>query len=271
MARKPAPRHHKPTARQIRRAVPRHALEPELPLATVVTLAATVAGAVVVASSAYGYSPSPERLAALGSAPISVVASPSNGSVGSREASLARDLALKRLRNSLGDRVPRAASGSELAAQRQLEAEQKAQPAFVSLPSIKTTSSLISLGLEDDGSLEVPVDFLQAGWYSRGPRPGEPGPAVIAGHLDSKIGPGIFSRLADMTPGELVHVTRVDGTVLEFVVTRVDQYPKRAFPTRLVYGPTDAAELRVITCGGSFDRGKGSYDDNIVVFARLNV
>lgn len=276
MAHKPPPRHVKPTARQVRRAVPRHAIEPEVPFAAVTTLAITVAGAVVVASSAYGYSPSPGRLAGIPSGISIPVATASAADTGVAPDGLdngANTEETRRVSRALEraqrDSAPAAVSPRETAIRERLEAERRHRPAFVTLPSIRTVSSLITLGLEDNGVLEVPEDFLQAGWYELGPRPGDPGPAIIAGHLDSKVGPGIFSRLPDMKPGDVIQVTRVDGVVLDFEVTRVDQYPKTAFPTRQVYGPTDAAELRVITCGGSFDRKEGSYNDNIVVFARL--
>lgn len=147
--------------------------------------------------------------------------------------------------------------------------ESQFEPAFISMPAISTTSPLIQLGLTAERTLEVPVDFGVAGWYRLGPRPGDPGPAVIAGHLDSYTGPAIFARLNEMKAGDQILVTRRDGTTLEFSVTRVDQYPKSAFPTRQVYGPTDASELRVITCGGSFDRSAGSYHSNTVVYAKL--
>lgn len=267
MGRKPPPRHVKLTARQRRRAVPRHAVEPEVPVGTVTTLAVTVAGAVAVASSAYGYVPMPRLAAAPGGAkitkevPANAPGAPSLSDrlVALRKAGKFRD---GELATAAGD-----ATQDDFA--KLLQDDLQGQPSFLSIPSIRTTSSLISLGLQENGALEVPSDPLQAGWYERGPRPGDPGPAVVAGHLDSKVGPGIFARLLEMKPGDIVHVTRVDGKVLAFAVTRVDQYPKRAFPTRQVYGPTDAAELRVITCGGSFNKSTGHYRDNIVVFARL--
>jgi sortase (surface protein transpeptidase) len=269
MARKPPPRHVKPTARQLRRAVPRHAIEPEIPFGAVSTLAVTVAGAVVVASSAYGYVPTAAGGANLGSRSgkrsLSVEQS---GDQAAANAKRWNDLTgTSRANSRPGPASSESPADAALIAR--LAAQHQSEPAFVKIPSIHTTSSLINLGLTGEGVLEVPQDYLQAGWYQKGPRPGDPGPAVIAGHLDSKIGPGIFSRLAEVKPGDLIEVTRVDGQVVSFIVTRVDQYPKRAFPTRQVYGKTDRAELRVITCGGSFDRGKGSYNDNIVVFARL--
>ena len=150
-----------------------------------------------------------------------------------------------------------------------LQEEAKGRPASVWINSISAGSDLLELGLNDAGALEVPIDFGVAGWWKGGPRPGDPGPAVITGHLDSTKGPGVFAKLGRVKPGDEVVVRRNDGVKLTFVVTRIDRYPKRAFPTRTVYGPTDAPELRVITCGGDFDRSAASYVSNIVVFAKL--
>ncbi len=149
------------------------------------------------------------------------------------------------------------------------EARTTADPAFVRVTSIGATSSLIPLGLHDDGTLEVPIDFAVAGWYSLGPRPGQVGAAVIAGHLDSYNGPAVFARLPEVRPGDEVEVTRKDGSIVRFSVTRIDVYPKDRFPTMAVYGPTEGPELRLITCGGAFDRARGSYRDNVVVYARM--
>ena len=142
-------------------------------------------------------------------------------------------------------------------------------PAFVRIPALGTTSPLVRLGLNADGSLEVPVDFSTAGWFTGSPVPGAKGPAVIAGHVDSVDGAAVFADLARVTPGDKVEVTRVDGRQLTFAVDRIDQFPKDYFPTEQVYGETTVAELRLITCGGPFDRSVGSYRDNVVVYAHL--
>jgi LPXTG-site transpeptidase (sortase) family protein len=114
-----------------------------------------------------------------------------------------------------------------------------------------------------------PEDFARAGWFTRGPVPGETGPAVIAGHVDSADGPAVFFRLAELEDGDDVLVDRADGTTVRFTVTSVDRYPKDEFPTEQVYGPTPRAELRLITCGGEFDADARSYRDNVVVSAVL--
>jgi sortase (surface protein transpeptidase) len=142
-------------------------------------------------------------------------------------------------------------------------------PVSVSIPSVGIGSPLIPLGLNPDNTLEVPKDFAVAGWYTGRPVPGEFGPSIIAGHVDSKRGPAVFYHLGDVQPGAIVEVARSDGTVARFTVVAKEEHDKDAFPTDHVYGPTDSPELRLITCGGTFDRNIGHYNDNIIVFAEL--
>lgn len=106
-----------------------------------------------------------------------------------------------------------------------------------------------------------------AGWYTGSPRPGAIGSSVIAGHVDSYLGPGVFFRLELLRPGALVYVRRADATIAEFRVSAVRLYRKDHFPTAAVYGPTPQAELRLVTCGGTFDHALGSYLGNVVVYA----
>jgi hypothetical protein len=132
------------------------------------------------------------------------------------------------------------------------------------------TSTFVDLGRGRDGSIEVPRNFAAAGFYTLGPTPGQFGPAVIAGHVDSHEGPAVFYRLGALKAGATVSVGRRDGTTARFVVDRVAAYPKAQFPTTEVYGNTTSrAELRLITCGGSFDDRSGHYVDNVVAFAHL--
>jgi sortase (surface protein transpeptidase) len=128
---------------------------------------------------------------------------------------------------------------------------------------------VVRLGLNRDGTLQVPGDFDVTGWFTGGPAPGATGPAVIAGHIDSKRGPAVFYRLRELRPGQEITVGRSDGSSVRFAVDGVAQYPKHAFPTEAVFGPSPEPLLRLITCGGVFDRSQRSYRDNVVVTARL--
>ncbi|MGH9099930.1 MAG: sortase domain-containing protein, partial [Acidimicrobiales bacterium] len=113
-------------------------------------------------------------------------------------------------------------------------------------------------------------DYNEAAWYEYSPTPGQLGPAVIEGHIDSAAeGPSVFFDLGALVPGDHVDVARADGTVAVFTVTGVREYPKTSFPTTAVYGNTDFAALRLITCGGAFDYATGHYLDNTIVFASL--
>jgi hypothetical protein len=143
-----------------------------------------------------------------------------------------------------------------------------AQPVRLRIPALHVTSSLLRLGLAKDGTMEVPKPADIAGWYKDGPRPGQPGPAVIVGHVDSKVtGPGIFYNLYRLKRGTAVLVDRADGTTATFRVAKVSRVAKTQFPTDLVYTPTLQPTLRLVTCGGSFDKAKRSYRDNVIVYA----
>jgi len=137
----------------------------------------------------------------------------------------------------------------------------------VALPTVDVRSVLVALDIGPDGALQPPPDPNVAGWYVRGSVPGEPGPTVIAGHVDSKSGPAVFYRLDQLNAGDRVEVTRSDGQVFTYRVATVERHAKNDFPTARVYGPTPGPELRLITCGGDFDRRVGHYRDNIVVTA----
>ena len=141
-------------------------------------------------------------------------------------------------------------------------------PVHIAIPAIGVSAAVVRLGLNADGSLQVPGDFDVAGWFTGGPAPGETGPAVITGHIDSHRGPAVFYRLRELRPDQEVTVARRDGSSVRFAVDGVAQYPKDAFPTEAVFGPAPEPLLRLITCGGAFDRSRRSYRDNIVVTAR---
>ena len=159
-----------------------------------------------------------------------------------------------------------------------------ADPTAITIPAIDAHSTLAPLGLTVAGELAVPpVDQPgQASWYAGAKpdvpgdefQPGERGPAVIAGHVDGVINgrkgqPGIFFRLHELTPGAEILIDRADGSQVRFLVDRVAKFPKAKFPTDEVYGPTPVPTLRLITCGGAFDRGAGHYTDNWIVWASI--
>lgn len=142
-------------------------------------------------------------------------------------------------------------------------------PTALSIPAIGVQTRLVQLGLTPSGALQVPSSPAVAGWFVDSPRPGATGAAVIAGHIDSYLGPGVFFRLRELRPGELVYVRRAHSSLAVFRVTAVRTYLKSRFPTAAVYGPVPDAELRLITCGGTFDPATGHYLSNVIVFAVL--
>jgi LPXTG-site transpeptidase (sortase) family protein len=149
----------------------------------------------------------------------------------------------------------------------QSAAAQVARPVSLTVPLIGVKTNLITLGLAAGGAMQVPSTSTVAGWFTGSPRPGAVGSSIIVGHVDSKSGPGIFFRLPELKKGDDVYVKRSDGTTAEFRVTEVQEYPKDHFPTETVFGPTPDAELRLITCGGTFDSVTGHYLSNIIVYA----
>ncbi|MEV4543911.1 class F sortase [Micromonospora echinaurantiaca] len=148
----------------------------------------------------------------------------------------------------------------------------RSTPTTITIPRIGVDASIISLGTNPDGTVQVPpLERAElAGWYQPGPSPGEVGNAVIVGHVDSaKMGPAVFFSLGALQPGDAITVAREDGQPATFTVESVQRHPKDAFPTELVYGPSDKPGLRVVTCGGVFDEAAGSYPDNVIVLATL--
>lgn len=129
----------------------------------------------------------------------------------------------------------------------------------------------MQLGQNADGTVQVPPlgTDSPAGWYQKSPTPGQQGPSVILGHVDAAAGPSVFYNLGKLRAGDQIAVTRADNTVAIFTVDKVAEYPKAAFPQFTVYGNTINAQLRLITCGGTYDRSIGHYVNNIVVFASL--
>jgi hypothetical protein len=146
-------------------------------------------------------------------------------------------------------------------------------PVSLSIPAIHVQTSLLHLGQTAQGTLQVPPpgpDYDKAAWYRLSPTPGELGPAILVGHIDSAAkGISVFFYLGALKPHDTVRVTRADGSVAVFAVDEVRRFHKQDFPTKLVYSNTDHAALRIITCGGAFDRDSGSYLDNTIVLASL--
>jgi hypothetical protein len=142
-----------------------------------------------------------------------------------------------------------------------------APPVALQIPAIGVRTRLVQLGITRQGTLQVPSSPSVAGWYTGSPRPGEIGSSIIAGHIDSYLGPGVFYRLRELHPGDRIYVLQADGKSAVFRVTAVHQYPKAHFPEAAVFGPVPDAELRLITCGGTFDYARRSYLSNIVVYS----
>lgn len=144
-------------------------------------------------------------------------------------------------------------------------------PVSLEIPAIGVDRSLLRLGLDKNDQLQVPTmaQADQPGWYRYSPPPGDIGPSVIAGHVDSTHGPAVFYRLRELDKGDTIKVRRADGRLAIFTVDKVRLVQKRRFPTEQVYGPIRYAGLRLITCGGGYDSSRGGYQENLVVFAKL--
>jgi sortase (surface protein transpeptidase) len=146
----------------------------------------------------------------------------------------------------------------------------RSEPVHLAIPAIGVSTGLVPLGLNQDGTIAVPPlgRAAPAGWYRYLATPGEVGPAVILGHVDSaRDGPAVFYRLIDLRAGDQVSVRRADGQTAVFTVTRVEEYAKSHFPTGAVYGAQGHPELRLVTCGGEFDKVHRQYRGNVVVYA----
>jgi len=146
-------------------------------------------------------------------------------------------------------------------------------PVSVRIPAIGVSAPVMKLGKNPDGTVQVPplADHNLTGWYQYGPAPGQPGPAVILGHVDSATGISVFYHLKDLRRGDRIYVTLADEKVAAFAVDGVQKAAKDAFPTAAVYAEGDYPGLRLITCGGPFDPTTGHYLDNIVIYAHMIV
>lgn len=144
------------------------------------------------------------------------------------------------------------------------------EPVSLRIPAIKLLAPIVKTGLETDGSLHVPSSPDQTGWYDLGPKPGDIGPAVITGHLDSAAGPGVFYNLKNVKSGDEIDVIRDDGSTAVFTVDKLARYPQDDFNTQAVYGSINTAGLRIITCSGIYSRTTKHYSDDLVVYATLS-
>lgn len=146
----------------------------------------------------------------------------------------------------------------------------KSVPTRLRIPAIKVDASFVELGLAADKTIEVPKSFTEVGWYIHGPTPGELGPAIVLGHVDSRVlGAAVFFYLGQLKPGDTIEIDRKDGSTAVFRVDELDRYSQDDFPTDLVYGNINHAGLRLITCTGAYDRQAKKYDRNLVVYASL--
>ena len=144
------------------------------------------------------------------------------------------------------------------------------EPVSLSIPKINLKTNFeVPLGLSNDGELVPPKSFDQVGWYKHSPTPGALGPAVVLGHVDSKLGPAIFFSLGQLQVGDDIFIDRKDGSVAHFKVDFFERYEQKEFPTEKIYGNIDHAGLRLVTCSGIYLRGQQKYTHNLVVYARL--
>ena len=144
-----------------------------------------------------------------------------------------------------------------------------ADPLRIRIPAIGVNAPVIALNKKEDGTIEVPEDTAVTGWWQGGYEPGERGPAVVLGHVDSREGAAVFYRLKDLKAGDQIHIDREDGTTVTYAVNYSESHYKDSFPTELVYGQTSNPTLRLVTCGGNFDRSARSYEENLIVFASI--
>jgi sortase (surface protein transpeptidase) len=140
-------------------------------------------------------------------------------------------------------------------------------PRGIRIPAIGVSARVIPLRANPNGTMQTPRSFAETGWYKPGYEPGERGPAVVVGHVDSTSGPAVFYRLRDLHRGDVIGVRRADGSVVRFRVEGLERWPKVEFPSRRVFGRTRIATLRLVTCSGSFDPSTGHYADNTIVYA----
>lgn len=139
-------------------------------------------------------------------------------------------------------------------------------PSTLAIPAIGVRAPIVGVGRKQNGAMQTP-DPGQVGWYQPGPRPGNPGPAVLVGHVDTHTGPDVFYRLGQLRPGDEILIGRADGTTIRFLVGRLERHPKTELPTGRIWTKAKRPLLRLITCTGSFDHASGHYRDNLILYA----
>jgi LPXTG-site transpeptidase (sortase) family protein len=147
--------------------------------------------------------------------------------------------------------------------------QQMPRPVRIAIPSIGVSAPVVPLGLNPDGTLQVPTVFSQTGWFTEGPEPGETGAAVIVGHLESLSGPGVFYQLHNLRVGAVISIRLRDRSIVRYVVDSMLRVSKSRFPTKLVYAHTKKPTLRLITCAGTMNPSTGHHPDNYIVFASI--
>ncbi|MEU1473299.1 class F sortase [Streptomyces sp. NPDC005761] len=167
--------------------------------------------------------------------------------------------------------VPRQATPSPSPTPTTAPALARSVPKRLKIPAIAVDAPFTPLSIGASGRLDAPPpnDTNLVGWFKGGVTPGERGAAIVAGHVDTLTGPAVFLQLRFLRPGSTVDITRTDGTVATFKVDTVETFSKAKFPDKRVYADTTDAQLRLITCGGNYDRKAKDYEDNVVVFAHL--
>jgi len=145
----------------------------------------------------------------------------------------------------------------------------RSEPTHLRIAKVNIDTDLTSIGRNPDDTIEVPKDYHMAGWYRYSPTPGELGPSIIVGHVDNVRGLAVFWHLHELSPGDVVEITRADSQTHTFKIDDVKQFPRDSFPTQEVYGNIDHAGLRLITCGGVFNTQTHEYSHNTVVYASL--
>jgi sortase (surface protein transpeptidase) len=187
----------------------------------------------------------------------------------SRDAALDTSSQLERALPTLDGRPPVARRHTSTTRRVRKNWPQQPRPVRLVIPAIGVSAPVIRLGRNGDGTAQTPRSARATGWFAPGPEPGERGAAVVIGHVDSRRGPGVFYHLRALARGDRITVVLRGTRRLRFVVTGAREAAKSRFPTNIVFARTDRPTLRLVTCGGRFDRSTRHYVDNYIVFAHL--